>query len=374
VSREFSNLIQYLVYKNFIKALLIVFWTYLTVSAQDKLNTRNSLSPFISPHYGFVMPSSKDIEYLGKSHVQALEMGLEIKTRGAKYWHKAYNFPSFGFTFIGFRLNNPVLGNFYTFVPYQTLNLIKSKKSEFRLRMGFGTGYISNKFDKNTNHRNRLLSSSFGAVMHGGFEYSYNISEFDKISAKLFFTHMSNGSFSMPNYGINIPTISLGYCRYLSNKKPMENYETKITKIKKITFDLSGALGIKEIYPTGGKKHHAYKFSSYLIYRKKYKSGWVFGTDFIRDYSLRAIQIRNNLEHKDINNIALVSGHEMHIGKFSLVTLLGMYVYKPDNPSSNLYQRYALKYYFTDYFYGSISLKSDFAIADNIEWTLGTRF
>lgn len=319
------------------------------------------------------MPSAKSVEYLGQSHIQAIELGLEIKTRGAKYWHKAYNYPTFGITALAFNLNNPTLGNFFVLVPYQTLNLIKPTNFELKFRIGAGIGYISNKFNKENNHRNRVLSADLGAVMHGGIEANYLIGKKGKLSAKLFFTHMSNGGYSMPNFGINLPTISVGYSYFLNNREIDYGINHEIPKFKKLTYDFSFSIGVKENYPTNGEKYNVFKISAYGIYRQSYKTGWVVGFDGFNDLSLKGIQERDNLERKDVKRIGLITGHELHVGRFSLVTLLGTYCYKPFKRDGLFYQRYGFKYYFNPKIYAGVMLKTHLGVADNIEWNLGIR-
>jgi hypothetical protein len=354
--------------------LALILLNVLKCYAQDSIQIKNAIAPYVHLHYGFVMPSAKDVEYLGKSHTQALEFGIEIKTRGAKYWHEAYNFPTFGFTCMAFNLNNPTLGNFIIAVPYQSLNLIKPSKIELKFRIGVGIGYISNKFDRIDNHRNRVISANIGGVMHGGLEFGYNLNKNGKIISKLYITHMSNGAYSMPNFGINLPTLSIGYSHFINERNEIRIENRVIPKFKKFSFDFSSSVGFKENYPTDGERFRAFRISAYGILRTNYKNGWIIGFDGFNDLSLKDIQKRHSNSDFDTKRVGFLTGHELHIGKFSLVTSLGTYIYKPFKRDSLFYQRYGFKYYFTENIYLGVFLKTHLGVADNIEWTLGTRF
>lgn len=363
-------------YKTIISLLIFSFFTVVSYAQTDTLlYKRNAISLYLNPHFGFVMPSAKNVEYLGQSHVQGIETGIEYKTRGKKYWHKAYNFPAYGFVFCYFGLNNIVLGNFMTLVAYKSLNLVTKGNFNLKFRIGTGIGHTTNKFDKATNHRNRIIGSEFGAIMHGGLDASYTFAQRHKISAKLFITHMSNGSYTLPNYGINVPTISAGYAYYLTDPSKINNPDLLIPEYKKWIFDAGVGIGFKEVYPTGGEKYSATKISLNCIYRIGFKSGISAGFDGFNDTSLKTyIKDKIYANTPDTKRIGFVIGHELYVNKLTLVTLYGTYVYNQvnflDYPH---YQRYGMKYHFHKNIYAGVMLKTHRARADNLEWTVGFR-
>jgi hypothetical protein len=85
-------------------------------------------------------------------------------------------------------------------------------------------------------------------------------------------THFSNGAFKVPNLGINLPFVSVGFQHFLPEKtykiKPMEIFYA----YKHWQPSVSGMLSFKETMPIGGKKYPVYAGSislrNYLLQKQ----------------------------------------------------------------------------------------------------------
>ena len=77
----------------------------------------------------------------------------------------------------------------------------------------------------------------------------------------------------------------------------------------------------------------------------------------------------------DHRNGAILIGHELIIGKIIFAQLLGIYVYKPykgdDDP---VYQRYRLRYQFTNHMFAGITLKAHRHVAHIFDVRFGANF
>ena len=104
------------------------------------------------------------------------------------------------------------------------------------------------------------------------------------------------------------------------------------------------------------------------------------GLNFIDNQGVKTVMERdhakgNNLADTEYRRIALIVGHELTISKMALLTQLGVYVYNPyPHVDKGVFQRYGLKYYFTDHIFGGFSLNTHFAKADLLEYSVGYKF
>src|SRR5690606_2722068 len=80
-------------------------------------------------------------------------------------------------------------------------------------------------------------------------------------------THFSNGATKMPNLGLNLPFLGLGY-GYRISEGIDTNYVHAAYK-KSWQFGLMGIVSVKEIYPTGGRKYTVFNLN--LVGRRFFK-------------------------------------------------------------------------------------------------------
>lgn len=334
----------------------------------------NSYTYNLNYHNGFVMYHSKNMGHLANQRPQGIELDMFKVTTGNKLWQQVHKYPIIGYSFQYLQMDTKKpLGASYSFILYYGKRIAFSKKSMFYYRIGWGPAYIEKRFDAATNYKNNLISSRFNYALNGRLNYSYKFNDHCSLNAGIGIIHFSNGATKVPNLGINIPTIHVGFG--FSPQVDEQFKKDSLPSFKKQThFLFSMAGGVKQVYPINGPTYFASSFSSYINRRVSRKSSFNIGADILFDGSNKAVL---KATHSEKNNnyfkIGVIAGHEFHIHNVALLTQLGFYVYDPLKLDKWHYQRIALKYYFSEKFFATIGLKTHLGSADYTEWGLGIK-
>lgn len=326
---------------------------------------------------GFIVKHTSHIGHLAQSHPQGIELFLNKNTTGQNLWEYYYNYPDVGFSLSYINSNNNTIGNIYTALAYLDFYPHRWKRGDLIFKIGAGTAYCTNPYNRELNNLNNVIGNDFSYALQLRVGYLHKISSSWKFSSALTITHISNGAYQLPNMGVNIPTLNIGMA-YSPNAferqfiKP--DYITE--KKEKLKLNLTIASGLKEVLPISGKKYPFLHSSAYLDKRLGYRSAVSIGGDFFYSWALKS-EIENSFsipanDRPDFKRAAVTLGHELFVGKVSLLTQLGVYVYSPYR-SAPVYQRYGLKYYLKEKYYLSLALKSHFAVAEAVEWGIGVR-
>lgn len=344
--------------------------------AQDTLSREDytySIGGSISK--GFIIRHDKSIGHLAQSHPTGFSVFLKKHTFGKRDWEKVFHYPDIGLVFDYFDYHNPMLGQTFSTLGFLDYYLSRKQSSALTLQLGMGLCYATNPYNPETNNKNIAIGSSFTYALRAQLAYQRQILSLLDVMLAIRLSHYSNGAFKMPNKGINVPTIDLGLSYRLGKQQPVYQHFSKTpTYQEDIKFNFVLASGIKEIDPIGGDKFPFFTFSFFASKQVSLSNSFNLGFDGF--YSLATKEERaidRNLEGKnpDFKRIGLVGGHELILGKLSLLTQLGIYLYRPYKTDKAIYQRYGLKYDFGKHFFGIVSLKSHYGKADAVEWGIG---
>ena len=142
-------------------------------------------------------------------------------------WVEDYKDPTVGATlFIGSVGNNNVLGRFAALYGFSELPLLSLKHFELSWKFGTGLAVTNRKFDPIFNPDNIAIGSHLNMMIVMALKAQYRNKK-SSYSLGLDITHFSNSAFQVPNLGLNVPYLSLGYSRKigfvrnpLSDQKP----------------------------------------------------------------------------------------------------------------------------------------------------------
>lgn len=324
-------------------------------------------------HSGFVMNHSVNMAHLANQRPVIFELDFFKQTLGYKHWEQIQNYPKVGYSFNFIKMDpRKPLGNSYALIVYLEKNIFRNSRHQLGYRFGVGPGIINKRFNLANNYKNNLISSRFNYCLNGQINYYVHITPQINCNLGIGIIHFSNGNIKLPNLGINVPSIHIGFG---FQPKPTGQFiKDSLPPVKKdLNFFITGALGLKESFPILGPTYAASTFSFYLSKSLSRKSLINLGADYMIDFSLKRYWNDNTLKIKDLSKIGIIAGHELLISKVSLLTQLGVYLYDPYKLNKSIYQRYALKYYFKHNLYSSIALKAHFGSADYAEWGIGFR-
>lgn len=330
-------------------------------------------------HYGFVLGHRQGMRHLIKGHVPAFEVFFDKHVSGYKLWHRLYRFPNQGWTFYFNDLGNPEeLGK--VFLIYRHLNLKIYQKKTFILRTKIGTGiaFLTKSFDQKNNFKNIAIGSKINGSMVLGLEARYRFKHL-ALAGNFQLTHFSNGSFSLPNLGLNVPSIGLTF-QYFSNRnlnqvwKLIGDSEMKSTKKKPLSYKISvlPSFGIKEVIGPGGEKHMTYNLFALWQKQNFKKTSWGIGADVFYNTS-HFVFLEENAKKLDILQLGVNLNYILNLDEFEILFQNGFYVLDRNKLDGLIYHRVGGRYYFSKRFFGSFMLKTHFFKADNFEMGIGIK-
>ncbi len=368
------------------RSLYILFFSLACLfgNAQNPGEHSRPWSFALSPHYGVIVPHTKQMEHLIQGHSYGAHGYLFRPSHHKSYWQEAYNFPEQGFDFTFINTGNSAqLGQQY--VAGFLLNLpLNHRKEEFNptsraythwLGLALGGGYSTKVWDLENNHQAAVIGSH--ADISLGLQYSVRIVRFGKseLRAGLRITHFSNGAFQLPNLGTNNAGIFLSYFHHQEKNDVHENLPMPV--IEKNRTSISAMIGFKEIPPPYGKKFTVFVTSLLQERRISYKSSFGIGADFFYNSSLKVLMERKSeaavAESKVIQS-GLLFSYTLHFNQFELKMQQGFYIHDNWKVDGNFYHRFGLRYRVTDHLFAQLTLKTHFAKADYGEWGMGYSF
>lgn len=348
--------------------------------AQIEKNHTNAFQ--INSLSGYILDHSPNIIQLIQGPTQGFMASWERQTYGENEWEEAYNYPSYGASIIKQNMGSTELGSVYSLHADYRFFFFKRKLS---LQIGTGLGYVTNPFHPDHNPKNYAYGSTITGSFYAGFHYRKDriFNTAFGIQAGAFLIHYSNGKTKSPNTSTNNYGIQIGINYQLADEFPsFKTGQVGNFEAEKIKYNFLFSSGMNDFGVIGLSNNPFYTFTAYADQRLNRKSSIQLGTDLFLSKSVkefieyRAVAFTENDEvtgDEDWKRLGLFVGHELFVGKVSLVTQAGYYVYYPVNYLQRFYTRVGLKRYLNDKIFISIMLKTHLAKAEAMEYGIGIR-
>ncbi|HNW90559.1 MAG TPA: acyloxyacyl hydrolase [Bacteroidales bacterium] len=357
--------------------LLFVFVFFAASAQQQKKHSKNLRIDALA-HYGFVVPHHKTMQHLAQSHFPCFEINLSEQTHGKQLWEELFKYPLKGIgVFYSPLGNTPTLGHAISVYPYLNFRLTKGKKVNLYFRVAMGLGYLTKRFDAETNYKNIAIGSHLNLFIQLKYEMRWNITGRLGLSAGIALSHFSNAAFKIPNFGINIPTLNMGFSYKLYKDTP-EVIKNEIPAAdKKWQYSIIGRFGVNELYGAGGRKYPYYCLSGYFMKPLSIKRQIGIGTEVYYSEAVaemlrrREIAIKSKLE---AIRPGLSFVYMMNFSRLSFVAQLGAYLYNKEISDGYIFDRVALQYTVKDHFLFQVGIKTHLARAEVLELGMGYKF
>ena len=291
-------------------------------------------------------------------------------------WHRSnyenqkrlniFGYSDFGATFLYHDFRDNELGKNYGLYAFMEYYLNRpSHRLQLSFRVSQGIAYNTNPYNRQTNSKNKLFGSHLLFPIDVALYLKYpKIFGHWGWQMGLAIFHYSNGFLQSPNYGANIPSLTLGLnYDFRSNEvlsdKHFPDYE------KKWQFLAFLRLGINEsVYYDSGQRPFfvpGFQVEKHLSFRHKIN----FGAELYLSYFLRE-QIRYEYysmsEYRldkmyDFKRIGVFAEYEFFYQKLGINMGVGYHVYSPYPYRTKLYNRFGTKYYLSKHWIGLFSLK-----------------
>lgn len=328
-------------------------------------------------HYGFIIAHRSSVLELQKDHIKAIELNVIRQTLGERSWHEAYHYPEIGLKSYYMDLGNrEQLGRAFALIPCLDFNFSNNPDLSFHFNFGIGLGYIEKPFDAKKNFKNIAIGSRLNAAIHLSAGWQQKVFSQTYVQAGLAFNHFSNGSATVPNLGINLPSAYAGFRYYIEPSVSVMPSSAKTFKKEfRNTVYVAGAY--KQVYPVNGPGYFAFILSAARVKRLSMKSAFGAGADVHYDQSI--LYKLETDEQPDVPAIkAMRAGlnlsYELLFSDFSLMFQTGVYAYTKLPSEGRYYNRLGMRYEFYENFFACLNLKTHFAKADFFEVGIGKRF
>jgi hypothetical protein len=323
---------------------------------------------------GFLAAHRVVMGHLAQSHALAGELTYFQQTNGSESWHESFGFPLVGFTLFGGSVgNNEVLGTHWGAYSFMEFNLAKKRNFFLKGKIGAGASYGTRVFDAETNPKNVALSTHVNALICFALKSEYHWGK-SKVTLGLDVTHMSNASSKVPNLGINLPYLSLGFGRTIQAVSWDSIAKKTHVPTKKWLIGITAIGSTKETYPTGGKNYGVFSLVTSARWISRPKVGFETSLDIISKQSIFNYKKEIQKTQWDILQVGIYAGYLIPLDKLHFVIGMGVYVKDKYQPDDFLYHRVGMRYFFGNGWNANLVLKSHWGRADYLEWGMGYTF
>lgn len=333
-------------------------------------------------YYGFIINHHTELQPFN-AHVPALELSIIKDTYGKKHWEKLHNYPIIGLSFFYSSLaKNPAVGQAFAVYPFISFPLVRGEKDFLGLKFGLGLSYLTEIFDPLENYKNIAIGSHVNVAINIGAEYRKKVNESTEISAGLSLLHFSNGSTATPNYGLNLPMLSLGVSKRIS--KPNEKILMRKPSIPPFSYrpnkiyiaNIMGGYGSKNMGNVFGERFDVYMGSLSVLKYFNEISAVGLSLDFSWDGSHVALLQNNGIPNPSVITVirpGIAPSYEIRLSHLIVGFNLGIYWGGKQKSDGDIYEQLMLKYLIYKDVFVNVSFRAHAARAAFVSWGIGYR-
>lgn len=330
---------------------------------------------------GFLAAHRGVMGHLPKEPAVGVEISLYKKFSDDKKWSKPYRYPYAGVTLYGSTVgNNAILGQAFGVYGFIEFPMNRGERHQLTGKVSTGLGYMTKVFDQETNPKNVAISTHFNALICLGIQGRVRLADRHHLLYGLDLTHLSNGSYRVPNLGLNMPYLSLGYEYKIKEKDFTLPEDIPQIAARRYPFfgnwklNLQAILSTKQVFPTGEKNYPVYAFAvtGRKIFRTKVGMETTF--DIMSKQAIFGYKRYIPKTQWTVLQLGVYVGYVLPLDHFQFVVGMGRYVKNRYDPDGWFYHRVGMRYQFNNGITANLVLKSHWAKADYIEWGVGYTF
>jgi opacity protein-like surface antigen len=252
--------------------------------------------------------------------------------------------------------------------------------------LGMGIGYLTKRYDEFGNPRNPAIGSHLNGMMHLGYHLDagpYLNKCGWKMYAEAGMVHFSNANWRQPNFGVNIPYLSIGAKRTLflagiNNKSAPWKHIKQIgasrsrSYVKSPQHLVGFRLGRRQIELdqrrtfVNGVLEYNCEFPRALLGPRFRVGANVF---FDKSYMYSKFGLKSDaISLNDFTEVAITAGSRWEYGKWGFIADAGLYLFRPDDTKRRYYEGIGVSYRATQRVYIIARLKAHLSSADYMEW------
>lgn len=327
-------------------------------------------------HVGFLWPHRPSSWILVEDHCVAPELFLERRLPGNRPWQCHYRAPSFGVGVLYTGLANPErIGAALRVLPYLHLPFTRGTRGDLGMRLGWGMGLVTRPYDRQENPKQIAIGSRINTAIQLMLAYRHRFGR-TELSAGFGIDHWSNGSFALPNLGLNLLSVSLGVAQALGPVAPHVHVpDTVPLERPRREQSVVGAMFWSETGRPESGQFSVYSVIGQVQWRITRKSAVAAGVDVFNKGALRTDH--PELEAKGraaLTQAGVHAGYALLFGRGELFMQMGAYVYTPVPEQAAVFHRLGCRYRIARHLLAHMALKSHYAVADHWEFGFGYRW
>ena len=306
------------------------------------------------------------------------EVNISTENNHSSSWRKLYNYPELGLSMAYTNFDHQAdLGSLASLIAYIEFTILRYRKLYSYFFIGTGLAYLEKPYNIEHNPENKAIGTHFNNNTRFALGLEYQISPNINLISRACFNHMSAGMMNLPNWGLDIPGLSLGLSYKQKHKKTLRYSKALEDSIKGSLF-LKTRFGIvsKEVNHLNGPSYAVYLFSMQL---GKYLASWnklMVGINISENKVIQAFSENSDINRRyklfNSNPLSIEIGDELLFSNIGFSGQIGYYLHYPYLKPAPIYTRLGLQYYFAKHLaYIGVNLKAHNARADYIEWCIG---
>jgi hypothetical protein len=133
------------------------------------------------------------------------EVGIRWQTLGRHDWQVAHRFPALGVSLLGIDLGADKHGSAVVWLPHLSIAVVRRAAWSLNFRVGTGVARVTRPYDSFGYTRANALGSRWNNCTQFRLGGQVQVSPHWRLEAGGGLTHLSNGSYELPNFGLNLP-------------------------------------------------------------------------------------------------------------------------------------------------------------------------
>ncbi|MEY4934382.1 MAG: hypothetical protein RIS64_741 [Bacteroidota bacterium] len=308
-----------------------------------------------SVHIGKVLKHTSKLTY----DVPPMSMGAELHYNYQRYgkaaWHERQNYPLIGASFLYYNFgDNAILGEGFALYPTLNLKIFNLKQVRTDFVIGSGLGWASRPYNTITNPKNNALGSNWNNLTQLKFISTFPLGTHWKAFGGMSFSHFSNGSRQLPNYGINVVAANVGV-QYTPNPLTSADFikHNSLNDKVKRRFGVQIKTDIAWVASQlpDGPMYPIYIETFAGAYQRNPSTRWYLGMDYeqnqaVYEFNLHALNVNTRDEARlQAMRLAPFLAYEQWFGSFSIYLQTGTYIGNFYTKPGAWYNKLGLRYY-----------------------------
>lgn len=343
-----------------------------------------------SVHIGRIIKHTSNITIGPYSNSYGIHLQVKFQTYGKKNWHRPNRYPYLGVNFLFHTLGNQEqLGQAFGILPNISIRLLDRQRTDIRFMVGTGVAVLSEHFDPIDNPENNAIGSTFNNVTGFRIGIEHQLQQKWKLNTGISFTHFSNGSVQLPNFGLNIPAFYLGMSYTPRPVQPsefnqlQESWQPEPVQ-RRLGLSLHFGLAFREMLTFGGPRNPIYIASIAGFYQLSPHNRLLLGVDYefnrgVYKFGFDTFSFNNEKEARQgARRIMLFAADEILMGNLSILLQSGIYISKKSFLKPGFwYNKLGARYYLPAFgrpktrFYLGVYLKAHVITAEYISFGIG---